>query len=465
MIDLMVLISSIRNQHFQAAGRLLLVFVVGLCGTAIAGETKPLVDLDATALTPGPIRSWPNAGTLGGEFLGGAETAPAAADVGGRRALTVGEGRFLTSSFKASPEMTGSHPFTLVVQAYAPAAVKRDVLVSWASRPNNTAEFGYGAGPDGAFFGWDKAAKFTKFPAAAAWHQIAYTYDGEALHVYVDGALDGQRPMKMAIKPGGTIYLGTAWNGVDQKPLFPFHGSLARVLVWGSSLSQREIRNAGGSYESFDPSPADGATVAAENVQLHWQPGSDQAKSFAVRLASDESALDSDSAAMQRQDAPEFQPPGLTPGHAYFWRVDELDSAGKLIAKGSAWRFFTDIGLAQAPSPRNRVAGVTRETKLLGWKPGRYARSQAVYFGTDQSAVTNGTAAVTKDLAPTAASLPIPVAHLEPGTTYYWRVAEDNGSLEKTADAPVAGSIAAIAELPPAERQRALEQIALNARR
>ncbi len=43
--------------------------------------------------------------------------------------------------------------------------------------------------------------------------------------------------------------------------------------------------------------------------------------------------------------------------------------------------------------------------------------------------------------------------------------AADNGSLEKAADAPAAGSIEEANALPPAERQRALEQVALNARR
>jgi hypothetical protein len=430
---------------------MLALFAFSVTGVSRAAtDSGPLIDLDTSALTPGPIATWKNAGSVGEEFAAGdATAAPTVADVAGRKAVTFGDGRQLMSSFSVPPALVGGKPFTLVVWAYAPQAVKRDVVVSWASRPLNTAEFGYGAGPDGAFFGWDKSARYAKVPAAGQWHQIAYAYAPGELSLYVDGILDARRSVSVSPKPGGRVYLGAGWNGADKKPAFPFHGSLARVQVWDRTLSLREVRNTAGSYEPFYAAPADGATVAAEEAVLRWEAGSAEATSFLVRLAPEGSAVPMSGDGAHRVGKPEFRPTGLVPGSTYTWRVDQLDAAGKVIAPGPAWRFTADNGPATGPTPRDHVAGVRRDTSTLAWTPGRYAASQRVYFGTDRDAVAARSATAT-EVDAKVGECPLPLKDVAYSTTYYWRVEEQNGKLPaakgdvwafRTEDETVAGDI------------------------
>jgi cytolysin (calcineurin-like family phosphatase) len=439
------------RRSFAAAAGLALLLVLGGRQRAAAADAGPLLDLDAAALEPGPLTAWANAGSAGGELAAGAgATVPVVADVGGRRAVSFGDGRCLTSSFKTPAELTGGHPFTLAAWAFAPAQGKRDVMVSWASRPNGTAEFGYGPGTDGAFFGWDKAAKYAAYPPAGAWHVLAHAYADGEMSVYVDGVLDGRHAMKLSPKPGGRVVVGAGWNGVDQKPAFPFKGSLARVRAWGRALTHREVRNAAGQFGPFDASPADGATTSAEAVALKWQPGDERAASYAVRFAADAAGVAA--AAPRAVTGTSFAPPDVGPGRAYAWRVDQMDAGGKVLAEGPVWTFATDAGPAAGPQPRDKVANVRPDAPPLAWTPGRYARSQAVYFGTDRAAVAAGSVApAAKGLPPGAASLAVPGGRLEPGRTYFWRVEQDNGPAIpaaagevwafRTADAPPAGEV------------------------
>ena len=219
------------------------------------------------------------------------------------------------------------------------------------------------------------------------------------------------RPMKLAIKPGGTIYLGAGWNGVDQKPAFPFHGSLARVRVWDRALSHREVRNARRLVRGVRPRPGRrgdrrgrgrcgsagrrGAT-GRSRTSSDWRP--------AVRSVRGVGRLGRSGGAAGRGAG--VPPPGVTPGRSYAWRVDQLDADGKVIAPGTVWRFATDSGPATSPFPRDRVAGVPRDTKALQWTPGRYAQSQTVYFGADRDAVAGGSAAAAKSLPAKAGTLP-----------------------------------------------------------
>jgi hypothetical protein len=75
---------------------------------------------------------------------------------------------------------------------------------------------------------------------------------------------------------------------------------------------------------------------------------------------------------------------------------------------------------ARAPQPANAATGIAIDTSLT-WRPGREAGSHKVFFGTDQTAVTNGTVA-----AKTVADHSFTPSSLNFGTTYYWRVDEVN---------------------------------------
>ena len=75
---------------------------------------------------------------------------------------------------------------------------------------------------------------------------------------------------------------------------------------------------------------------------------------------------------------------------------------------------------ARAPQPANAATGVAVDATLT-WRPGREAGSHKVFFGTDPTAVANGTVA-----AKTVADHGFTPGSLNFGTTYYWRVDEVN---------------------------------------
>jgi len=418
--------------------RCVLVALAGIlpaCAVAPAADA-PLVYLDAAGLPAGPLEAWPNRGTVGGRFVPVGTLRPGVADVAGRRAVRFG-GPTLASSFPAPQGVTGNHPFALVVLAHADKMAGKQVMVSWASRPWDSAEFACGTGREGAYcsygagdFGFGKRG-----PSAGTWHQIAFVHDGAAMTVYLDGVPAVRRKMKLRTRAGEPIRLGAAWDRIKKGSCFPFPGALAAVRIYDRALSARKVRNLAGRFDAFDPQPHDAATVEARKVRLAWQSGSEKARAFEVYLGPDRAGVTSaDRAGDLRLTAePLAQPAAETPelglGRTYFWRVDQLEPGGRVAQKGPVRSFTVSAGPASIPAPRDRVAAVPVGLRELRWRPGRYAVAQSVHFGTDANAVAKSTTPIVKALPADATSCPLGKVKLQPGRRYYWRVDQDNGPL------------------------------------
>jgi hypothetical protein len=82
-------------------------------------------------------------------------------------------------------------------------------------------------------------------------------------------------------------------------------------------------------------------------------------------------------------------------------------------------RFFSVPVLAREPNPASGATGVNPQV-TLSWRAGREAASHAVYVSTDQQAVLNGTAPMTKVVEPRYD------ASVDLGQSYYWKVVEVN---------------------------------------
>ena len=405
---------------------------LGLLAAWAGAEEAPLVDLDAAALAPGELKSWANPGKLGGSFQSAEGSAPTVATVAGRKGVVFSEGRWLRSSFQAPREIAGNHPFTLAVWAHTAKLGGKEVVVSWASRPKDSAEFAYGGGREGAYCSYgsgDFGFARNRPPVAGTWHHIAFTYQPGAFRVYVNGALNTEKPITLRTKPNEPIYLGTAWDSLKGQACFGFRGAVARVQIWGRALSQREVRNAGGWFEPFNPSPADGAVVEERSATLRWETGNPQTRTCRVYFGAERAAVEACDARSALALAPhgtEAASGPLVLGQACFWRIEPLDAAGKPLEKSPVWKLTVSTGPATAPQPRDRVTGVTRSLKELRWTPGRYAVSQTLYFSADRQL---GAAPVAKDLPAKAAATSLPIPQLEYGRTYYWRVDQNNGQL------------------------------------
>jgi len=124
-----------------------------------------------------------------------------------------------------------------------------------------------------------------------------------------------------------------------------------------------------------------------------------------------------------------YGPIPVTLGQTYYWRIDQLDKAGVARWRGDVWHFTVETGRAEDPVPRDRVAAVKIDTCELSWRPGKYATSQKLYFGTSFDKVNESTVAAIEKLASDVTKCRVPVDKLEYGRRYYWRVDQINGDL------------------------------------
>ena len=132
---------------------------------------------------------------------------------------------------------------------------------------------------------------------------------------------------------------------------------------------------------------------------------------------------------------------------SYYWRVDEYSNSGSNFKKGLVWTFKTHDGRAYNPKPVNDAnTKALSEPLQLSWTAGDWtqpANGHRVFFGTLYSAVDNATINSTDGRYRGTVSDPVyPLSRLmeiggkapgasfvlTPGTTYYWRIDEVNGT-------------------------------------
>lgn len=91
---------------------------------------------------------------------------------------------------------------------------------------------------------------------------------------------------------------------------------------------------------------------------------------------------------------------------------------------------FPDLGLSWNGVPKNGDRNVQASETRLAWRTGAYVQSQDVYFGTSSNAVVNSTTPDFSGLVASVTNVAIPTAFLplQPGTEYFWRVDQQNGS-------------------------------------
>ena len=100
--------------------------------------------------------------------------------------------------------------------------------------------------------------------------------------------------------------------------------------------------------EAYDPIPADGTTGVVSPL-LQWTAG-DTAVGHKVYLGTGEELTEADLVAPLHPATLYFHAPGLTPGAAYRWRVDEVDAAGA-VHTGAVWSFSAAPLAAFEPAP------------------------------------------------------------------------------------------------------------------
>jgi hypothetical protein len=170
---------------------------------------------------------------------------------------------------------------------------------------------------------------------------------------------------------------------------------------------------------AYAPNPADG-TVGVFMPLLSWTKG-DGAVFHNVYLGKTPDLTQANLVAQNSYATMYYHVAGLDPGVQYYWRVDEVDIAGK-VTTGFVWTFVMQAVTAYYPTPADGSVDVS-VAPVLTWQPGQAAVKHHVYFGDSLDAVTKGAAGTDKGEQDLANATYAPTG-LNPVTTYYWRVDE-----------------------------------------
>ncbi|MBW7991121.1 MAG: hypothetical protein FVQ84_14050 [Planctomycetes bacterium] len=165
-----------------------------------------------------------------------------------------------------------------------------------------------------------------------------------------------------------------------------------------------------------DPDPVDGALGVVDPI-LMWT-GGDTAEHHQVYFGTDPDNL------VQVSDQAYtvyWHPEPIDPGATYYWRIDGVEADGNVIT-GDVWNFMALSLNAWGPSPVDGGSDVMIDAQL-SWSQGDsiLPLKHHVFFGTDESAVAEGTGDTDKGILEEAAYDP---GLLTADTTYYFRVNE-----------------------------------------
>jgi hypothetical protein len=170
---------------------------------------------------------------------------------------------------------------------------------------------------------------------------------------------------------------------------------------------------------AYAPTPADGM-IGVFMPLLNWTKG-DGAIFHNVYLGKTPDLTEADLVSGNSPVPMYYHVAGLDAGSTYYWRVDEVDAAGKVTA-GPVWSFVMQGVTAYYPAPTDGSVDVS-PTGTLTWQAGLAAMKHHLYLGASRDDVVNGAAGADKgELALDKATYTL--TGLDSVTTYYWRVDE-----------------------------------------
>ncbi len=256
------------------------------------------------------------------------------------------------------------------------------------------------------------------------WVHMAGIYrPGEAMEVYVDGALRTRNttdiPAAQFSDNGLAMFIGSrnacgdcGWNGfIDE------------ARVYRRALSPDDIKELVAFHpaprvKAWSPEPADGATGIVTPL-FRWKPGVTAAL-HDIYVGTNPELGAGELAGFHLPITTHWYGPGLVPGVTYYWRVDEIEVDMTTVHTGDVWQFTAAPVIAYDPRPYDGARWVDADVDL-NWTGGLNAIAHEVYFGTDEAAVAEGTGDTFRVKQPAITFDP---GTLQAGTTYYWRVDE-----------------------------------------
>jgi hypothetical protein len=255
---------------------------------------------------------------------------------------------------------------------------------------------------------------------AGRWTHVAVTLvKGGQVTFYIDGTPAGSaaHTANFPILNDEPLRIG----GRKDKYSF-FSGSIDEVRLYNRALTAGQVKTV---FEGGDPvygkaegpTPADGA-LAVTMPLLQWVAG-DKALFHNVYLGTSPQLTEADLVGSRQMFTMLYYVKGIQPGTTYYWRVDEIDAAGKVQA-GDVWTFLAQAPTAYYPSPTDGSMDAA-QAPMLTWLPGQTTIKHHLYFGDSSEAVSQGAAGADKGELTDPNFTP---GALEGLTTYYWRVDE-----------------------------------------
>jgi hypothetical protein len=270
------------------------------------------------------------------------------------------------------------------------------------------------------------------------WFHIAGVYrPSQAMEIYLNGRLDNILTSGVP----ATQFINDQNVNIGKRPdCCPFAGSIDDVYVFNRSLSEADIFELYSGHPpvvAYHPEPAVGTVYAGTWLPLVWLPGY-TAASHDVYMGENFADVNDGTGGTFRINLPAASttffvglgmpgdpyPTGLTPGLTYYWRIDEVEADGLTKHKGEVWSFSLPPSTAYAPVPPDG-ATYQRTDVNLSWTAGLDAKLHTVYFSQSLADVNDGATGVNKGSSSSASFDP---GTLAPGTTYYWRIDEFDGS-------------------------------------
>jgi hypothetical protein len=270
------------------------------------------------------------------------------------------------------------------------------------------------------------------------WMHWAGTWDGTTMRTWANGVETGSMPKggdAVATNPTAKVAIGSqppdAYATDPSHVVKFFDGLIDEVRIYDRGMSKEQIQDIMNGVlpewtKATDPDPADGAEGVTAPL-LEWEPG-EGAAHHDIYVGTDPELGPDDYIKRQgRAMNLYWHLPGLTPGTTYYWRIDEI-GADDRVTTGDVWSFTAAPSTAWNPSPADG-AQFQDPNVDLNWSAGITAAKHELYFGTDETAVANGTGNTFKGQLDNPTFDPGTLA-LE--TTYYWRVDEvEMGSTTK----------------------------------
>ena len=176
----------------------------------------------------------------------------------------------------------------------------------------------------------------------------------------------------------------TYWYAATPGPSGFTRGVIGNVRVYDYALTDAEVRAELGAQDVFEPSPVNHGEHRHRTVRLAWElpTGSERTASFRVYHGDDREAVEKGSATPIETKERFVEAVELKKlGAKYYWRVEQLDAAGKRLAKGEVWDYQFMIGMPQDPSPAHTaVINPVDHYRTLRWEPGPRSQEQRLYL-------------------------------------------------------------------------------------